>query len=874
MRAGDLVEFKPGLFGIEPPRNLGIYLEREKRGKQFFAILWTVKGRKEVLTDHLKGVRLSAPLDDTSDDALRSRLEVLLGQAQEKPKGGAAVSSEEMTDRDLWRFANAADEPLAPQRIAELWHKKPPTRKQVEDVRNVLVTCARPGVGYFERVPGREELWRALPPLAYKQVRQEIEGFQALRKKLVAVEEVEDPETGRPRTFFKPIPPASWNLGEDDRRRLLVLKEHMIQFVLNDRDAGLVGLPNDAGFLVHTIDGFRLSEIARWLALDWTGVRGVTLSSAFVQFLVDGGLWKVEEAIVAVAKRKVLRFPEFGWEVPADAVRAAERATVPPDEVARRRDLRGLPTWTIDPADAKDHDDAISIERHPDGRTTLWVHIADVSWFVEKGGTLDHHARKRATSVYLPTGVLPMLPPRLSDDLCSLNAGEDKLAMTAELVYDAGGALVEERFHEAVVRIEANVSYEEVDAAIDRGEEPFASMEAFARLLDGKRRGLAIETGEVRVRVGEAGITHGVKRGTRATKMIEVFMVAANEAVARKLRDAQVACLYRCHPLPDRVSVERFNKQCRTMELDVAIELPEAEAKAEAGGASLLDLLKGGKMEIRGGGLIPMSRAAGGEGGGEGGGDGEGEGGGPGAGPAPVTKGLAQLTEEEREAWLAPFRAALAKVEALKDPRFREIVYVKTLSCMGRAFYTTANLGHFGLGSACYAHFTSPIRRYPDLVVHRQLRALLRGEAPPHGDDLADVAVHCSEQGGAAEETERGVVASVLVFLSRGAAWTGAVDALVNGVTKGGLFLSLPDGLESRVSSSDIPGGPWSVDDAESMLFREQPPDEISAANWREVWNDDLDEAVFVRARLGDRLGVVLAARDFVDGRIAAKLAE
>ncbi|MHB8585920.1 MAG: RNB domain-containing ribonuclease [Thermoplasmatota archaeon] len=889
MKTGDLVEFRSGLFGIEAPKNVGIYLEREKRGKQFFAVLWTTKGRKEILTDHLKGVRISARLEETTEEALQSRLAQLLEEVAGQPKGKPVSQPGEITDRDLWRFANARTEAQTPQEIADAYFRHVATRHEMETVRNVLAGCARPGVGYFARDPGREERWIALPSLAYKDVRQEIEGFLALRKKLVVTEEVEEPD-GRLRTVFRGVPLSNWALDEADRRRLSVLADHMEAFVLHDRDTGQIGIPNGAGFLVHTLDGFRLHDFARWLALDWTGNRSVTLSSTFVEFLVDAGVWSLEKAIRTVAQRAVLQKPDFAWDVPSEALRAAERCAIPAAELTRRKDLRALPTWTIDPVDAKDHDDAVSLERHPDGRTTLWVHIADVSFFVDKGSTLDYHARKRATSVYLPTGVLPMLPPKLSDDLCSLNAGQDKLAMSAELVYDAAGVLLEERFHEAVVKVEGNVAYEEVDEAIARGAEPFASMEAFAQLLDGRRRGLALETSEVRVRVGDV-IQHSIKQGTRATKMIEVFMVAANEAVARALNRANLACLYRCHPLPDRVAVERFNRQCETMGAPLAIHLPppspadgpsaggtpsampgpEVGPASGAGGPSILDLLRGGKMELRSGGFVPTAPSASAAADPAGG-----QGSAPIVPPKPMIRGLAQLTPAEQEAWLAPFHEALAKVEALPDRRFRELVFLKTLSCMGRAFYTPANLGHFGLGSTCYCHFTSPIRRYPDLVVHRQLRWMLQNPGgdiaqAPHGADLEGLAGHTSDQGAAAEELERTVVAATLVFYSRNTNFGGIVDGLVNGVTRGGLFLALPDGLEARVASADIPGGPWNVDDADSFIFRESPPEDVAAG--LSEWRDDLGASVFIRARLGSHLPVVLAGRDFVEGRIAAKLA-
>lgn len=867
MKRGDLVEFRADLFGIKAGENFGIYLDRERQGKAYFAVLWTVKGRKEVKTDHLKGVRIAAR-GEVADEELESRLKALLKEAGALPQHREVVHAGDVSDRDLWRFASqVGPDPLSVEQIAQAYFKTPaPKKQEIDVVRNVLASCGRPGVGYFERAPGREERWLALPPADYRRVKQDIEGMQALRKKLVRSEEVEEPNLNDPKgdpwikTVFHPVPIAEAGLNDEDRVRLDTLWRLMASFVLHDRDTGDIGL---AGTTTHTIDGFRLADHAKWLAVDWTGATRVSTSSAFVEFLVDSGRWTVEEALRTVAQRKLLQFPDFSWELDSHAVKESERF---PDAIPLdgRLDLRAQTTWTIDPHDAKDHDDAVAYTRLPDGRHELWVHIADVSHYVQKDGALDRDARRRATSVYLPLGVLPMLPPRLSTDLCSLNEAVDRFALSVRQVYSAAGDLESEEFAECVINVKGNVSYEQVDAAIERSEEPFASMEAFARLIGSKRRSLALDTGERRVRVGVEGVSYTTKSGTPATRMIEVFMVAANEAVARKLTAEGVPLLYRCHPLPDTVGVERFNAQAKVIGIEAEIDLPERPVAKEDAGMSLLDQLKkGGKVGLGSFADILKDEPPKEE-----------------APAAPTVRGFAQLAPEEQDKWLAPFRATLAKLEGIADPRRRELVQVKMLGAMGRAIYTPRNMGHFGLGSTCYCHFTSPIRRYPDLVVHRQLRWVLRGRPGemPHSDDLEDLALHTSEQGGGAESLERGVVNAALVFASREAQWSGPVGALVNGVTKGGVFLSLDGGLEARLASSDIPGGPWSIDDDESMLFigsldRRNLVDELDVRNWREWMDERTGEARKIRVKLGDELLVALAGRDYVDGRISAKLA-
>ncbi|HEX2022304.1 MAG TPA: RNB domain-containing ribonuclease, partial [Candidatus Thermoplasmatota archaeon] len=285
---------------------------------------------------------------------------------------------------------------------------------------------------------------------------------------------------------------------------------------------------------------------------------------------------------------------------------------------------------------------------------------------------------------------------------------------------------------------------------------------------------------------------------------------------------------------------------------------------------SLLDALKkGGKVDLLSGGFALQD-------------EGEGEEEGEDEKPlAPALVGLAQLPPDEQEAWLTPFRAALSGVKEIDDAALQGLVFVKTLGTMGRAFYTPANLGHFGLGSVCYAHFTSPIRRYPDLVVHRQLRWLLRGREGPAPHDVASLEIlaeHTSQQGAAAESLERGVVDAALVFASRDPRWAGEQRALVNGLTRGGVFLSLEGGLEARVAISDVPGGPYTTDEHESMIFassreRAEIAEAVTAKNWRELIDPETEETRMVRLRLGDRETVTISARDYVEGRVAAKLA-
>ena len=870
MKPGDLVEFKAGLFGITPPQNFGIWLERVKRKGSFFVVVHTIRGKQEVKPENITSRKLSARLspDELEGGDLTPRLKQLISEVT-KGKVKEEATAEGATDRDLWQAAKPREgEPLGPDELAGLFFEtKSPSRSQVGEVRRILESCREPGVGYFEREPGREERWRSMTRAEHVSFHREKDGLSKLRNKIVLVEEVEDEETGYLRTVYKGVPLGDAPLDEEDRRRLQFVADAMKDFVLHDRFTGRSTLGESRK---HTLDGFSLFPWMKFLALDWTGSERVSISSTFVEFLVDTDQLGLDDAVQLVARRRVLQNPNFAWETPADVERAAERAD-PTIRLEGRVDLRRQVCYTIDPPDARDHDDAVGVEWHDDGSATLWVHIADVSHYVTFESTLDHDARRRATSVYLPTGVLPMLPPRLSNDLCSLEPQKDRYAMTAKILVAPDGRIVSEEAMESVIRVAENVPYPE---ALRRMEaEPdgeFARMRKLADRLDAHRRNLAIETSERRVRLTPDNVEHVEKMGTPATRLIETFMVAANEAIARILTREKVPLLYRCHPLPDRSSIERFNAQCRTMEVPISIVPPEPPQKAAPKQElSLLDALKkGGKVDLLSGGFALQ--------------DEEPQDAVPEEPTRPALVGLAQLPVDEQEAWLTPFRQALVKVKDIEDPGLQALVFIKTLGTMGRAFYTPANLGHFGLGSTCYCHFTSPIRRYPDLVVHRQLRWLLRGRegAMPHDAAGLDIlAGHCSEQGAGAESLERGVVDSAMVFASREERWAGPQRALVNGITRGGAFMSLEGGLEARVATSDIPGGPYSTDDFDSMLFvsereRAELSQEVTAKNWREMIDAESEEVRHVRVRLGDRTTVAISARDYVEGRVAAKLLE
>ncbi|MCG3219694.1 MAG: RNB domain-containing ribonuclease, partial [Candidatus Heimdallarchaeota archaeon] len=193
---------------------------------------------------------------------------------------------------------------------------------------------------------------------------------------------------------------------------------------------------------IRAIDGFQLSRFIKMIADEWTISNYRRMSNAFVEFLIKSERWDRIDALITLGQRSVLERQFFDWETPPHIEKLADAFHEPsetPEAFEGRTDLRELEAYTIDPATAKDFDDAVSFAKNEDGTFSLWVHIADVAHYVEKDSILDNHAKDRATSVYLPSIVLPMLPSRLSDDLCSLREKRPRLAMTVKINYTSEG---------------------------------------------------------------------------------------------------------------------------------------------------------------------------------------------------------------------------------------------------------------------------------------------------------------------------------------------------------------------------------------------------------------------------------------------------
>jgi ribonuclease R len=400
---------------------------------------------------------------------------------------------------------------------------------------------------------------------------------------------------------------------------------------------------------------------------------------------------------------------------------AASAARKTPGE---REDLRKLASVTIDGADAKDFDDAISVERAKDrdGGYRVWVHIADVTHYVQPESSLDREARRRGNSVYLPGTVAPMLPARLSEDVCSLRPGEEKATVTVEMEVTSSGEVKKSRTYRSVTASDARLTYDGVDAFL-RGEEGVGQPELVraAYELSRKLRTRAAVRGKLELggrepeyEMDERGVpvSARVRRSTPARELIEELMVLANEEVAKMLR-GKPGAVYRVHERPDAEDMERL-----------------AERLAAIG------------MQVE-----------------------------------PTPENLGTISQK-------------AKSDAVNYLILRSIP---------RAYYSPAPSGHYGLALENYTHFTSPIRRYSDVLVHR----VLLGEEPP--DDVTEVAGHISEREWRSTVCERTADQYTLMWAMRDRVGENLEGTVVS-TASFGLFVELETGATGLVHVSKLPG--------------------------------------------------------------------
>ncbi len=394
-----------------------------------------------------------------------------------------------------------------------------------------------------------------------------------------------------------------------------------------------------------------------------------------------------------MAMKEILLDAGFTLEFDEDALEQAARMPdiISSAEIGRRKDMRDILTFTIDPVDAKDFDDAISIRTIKNGLFEIGVHIADVSHYVESDTVLDTNAYERATSVYLPDRVLPMLPEHISNVLCSLRPNEDKLTFSAIFEINAKGDIKNTWLGRTVIHSNHRYTYEDAQEIIETGQGTYANEILLLNGLAQKFRKKRFEKGainfssqEVRFKLDETGKPIGivVKESKASHQLIEEFMLLANKAVAEHVSKIKVdkhplPFPYRVHDKPDEEKLLPFVSFARKFGHKFDVKTPESIAKS--------------------------------------------------------------------------FNDMLAAVQGKPEQHVLEQLGIRT---MAKALYTENNVGHYGLGFENYCHFTSPIRRYPDVMVHRILQQVLDGNPKPD-KKMNEKCFHCSERERAAMEAER-----------------------------------------------------------------------------------------------------------------------
>ncbi len=438
---------------------------------------------------------------------------------------------------------------------------------------------------------------------------------------------------------------------------------------------------------------------------------------------------------VEIIIRKYHLPDEFPEEVLTEARRVPQEA--PPAEAARRQDFRQLPIVTIDGEDAKDFDDAVHVERSPNGNYLLHVHIADVAHYVRPGTELDREARLRGTSVYFPDRAVPMLPVELSNGICSLKPEVERLVLSCLMEITPQGDVVDYELAEGVIRSAARMTYTAVNACLEgdaatRARYPalvpeFEKMRELALILNAKRerRGsIDFDLPEPVIRFDERGQMIGIARSERnvAHRLIEEFMLAANETVAGHLTALGLPSLYRIHEEPDPQKVLEFEEIAGTF--GYSLGLSEQVVR---------------KVRVH-----ERQR--------------------PGRGHRPP-----RVLELPERVAISPrhYQRLTDKLAGRPEERILNYLMLRSLK---QARYSEQNVGHFALAAPCYTHFTSPIRRYPDLVIHRLTRwALEQGQSRPtrgpgkakellKEDELRAIGVESSEAERRADDAERELI--------------------------------------------------------------------------------------------------------------------
>ena len=437
---------------------------------------------------------------------------------------------------------------------------------------------------------------------------------------------------------------------------------------------------------------------------------------------------------------------EFGlpYRYPEAVEKAADKidSGITDEEVAAREDMRGTVTFTIDPRDAKDFDDALSFRRLKNGHVEVGVHIADVTHYVKPGSIIEREAEDRATSVYLVDRTIPMLPEHLSNGICSLRPDEDKLTFSVIFEMDSNARVLDSRIVRTVIRSDRRFTYEEAQEVIETGKGDFAdeilTLDKLAKQLRKNRYdngSVDFDRVEVRFDIDENGHPTSVffKESKDANKLIEEFMLLANRTVAAVIgvvpkKKKAKAFVYRVHDKPDEQRLNDLSNLARTF---------------------------GYKLRTTGT-------------------------------PLEINRSLNKM---------------LVDLKGKGEENFLSTLAIRS---MAKAIYTTENIGHYGLGFEYYTHFTSPIRRYPDMMVHRLLERYLAGGRSVNIEKLEDQCKHSSSMEQLASNAERSSIKYKQVEYMRDHLGE-EYDGMISGVTEWGLYVELDDNkCEGLVPMRDL----------------------------------------------------------------------